>query len=254
MLGSNTRAGRQSNAMPRFRPGLWPTLAAIVVIAATASLGKWQYNRAAQKASLQGQLAAARSEIALPLKGARDVDRSMRYRRVAAIGTFDASRQIWIDNRTYKGTAGYYVLTPMRLADGSHVIVNRGWVAAAKMRDSIPPAPPPSGEVQVTGALNLPPPSFLALSSANVQGSVWQNLDLDAYAAAQRIDVAPLVIEQWLGANDGLVRDWPVPDFGRDTNISYMWQWWSFGILALVFWVVLGFRAGRVQSAGQQEP
>ena len=122
------------------------------------------------------------------------------------------------------------------------------------MRDSIPPAPPPSGEVQVIGALNLPPPSFLALSSANVQGSVWQNLDLDAYAAAQRIDVAPLVIEQWLGANDGLVRDWPVPDFGRDTNISYMWQWWSFGILALVFWVVLGFRAGCVQSAGRQEP
>ena len=240
--------------MPRFRPGLWPTLAAIVVIAATTSLGNWQYNRAAQKAALQAQLSAARSESALPLKAARDVDRSMRYRRVEAVGTFDASGQIWLDNRTYKGTAGYYVLTPLRLADGSHVIVNRGWVAATKMRNSIPPAVPPSGQVQLSGALNLPPPSFLALSSANVQGSVWQNLDLDAYATAQRIEVAPLVIEQWLGANDGLVRDWPVPDFGRDTNVGYMWQWWSFGMLALVFWAVLGLRAGRIQSGEPVAP
>ena len=240
--------------MPRFRPGLWPTVAAIVVIAATASLGKWQYNRAAQKDALQAQLSAARSESALPLKSARDVDRSMRYRRVEAGGTFDASRQIWLDNRTYKGTAGYYVLTPLRLADGTHVIVNRGWVTAARLRDTIPPAPPPSGEVQVSGALNLPPPSFLALSSANVQGSVWQNLDLDAYTAAQRIDIAPLVIEQSPGASDGLVRDWPVPDFGRGTNISYMWQWWSFGMLALVFWVVLGVRAGRASLPVPREP
>lgn len=238
--------------MPLFRPSLWPTLAAIVVIAATASLGKWQSNRAAQKAALQAQLSAARSEMALPLKSARDVDRSLRYRQVEASGTFDASRQVWLDNRTYKGTAGYYVLTPLRLGDGSHVLVNRGWVAAPKLRDSIPPAPPPPGDVQVNGALNLPPPSFLALSSANVQGSVWQNFDLDAYVAAKRIDVAPLVIEQSQGGNDGLVRDWPVPDFGRNTNISYMWQWWSFGMLALVFWVVLGFRAGRVQPSGPQ--
>ena len=125
--------------MPRFRPGLWPTVAAIVVIAATSMLGNWQHNRANYKASLQAQASAGRSQPPLELRSARDVDPSMRYRRVEAAGAYVPDLQIWLDNRTYKGTAGYYVLTPLKLSDGSHALVNRGWIAGTKLRDSVPP-------------------------------------------------------------------------------------------------------------------
>jgi surfeit locus 1 family protein len=92
--------------MLRFRPGLWPTIAALVLVIATASLGRWQFNRADYKARLQAQSATARSQPPLELRSARDIGPEMRYRQVTADGTFDASRQIWLDNRTYKGTAG----------------------------------------------------------------------------------------------------------------------------------------------------
>ena len=238
------------HSMPPFRPGLWPTVAAVVVIAATVSLGNWQYGRANAKAALQAQAAAARAQPPVTVRSLRDIDPAMRYRQVEANGAFVPDLQVWIDNRTYKRQVGYYVLTPLRLADGSHVIVNRGWIAAPKIRDSIPPAVPPDGPMRVVGALNTPPPSFLALGEKKPSGRVWQNFDIDEYARIHRIDVAPLVIEQRSTPADGLVRDWPVPLFGRDTNISYMWQWWSFGALALIFWVVLGFRAGRTAAAG----
>lgn len=240
--------------MPRFRPGLWPSVAAIVVIVVTASLGNWQYNRANAKATLQAQAAAARAEPPLAIRSARDVTPSMRYRPAEADGVFVPDLQVWLDNRTYKGQAGYYVLTPLRLPDGSHVVVNRGWIAGTRKRDSIPPAPPAAGQVHVVGALNTAPPSFLALGNANAAGRVWQNLNLTEYARAHRIDVAPLVIDMWLTPADGLVRDWPAPAFGRDTNISYMWQWWSFGAIAFVFWIVLGLRAGRVSSDPTSKP
>ena len=235
--------------MRGFRPGLWPTLAALAVVAATVLLGNWQHGRASYKASLQSQAFKAASEPAIELSSASAIAAAMRYRQVVAGGSYAADHQIWLDNRTHKGTSGYYVLTPLQLADGSHVLVNRGWIAAAKYRDIVPAAAPAPGVVRVQGRLNAPPPSFLALSNAPAAGAVWQNLDLAEYSRVHGIAVAPLVIEQTLTPADGLIRDWPLPDFGRDTNISYMWQWYSFAAVAAMFWIVLGFRAACPRSS-----
>jgi surfeit locus 1 family protein len=59
------------------------------------------------------------------------------------------------------------------------------------------------------------------------------------------VAVAPLVLEQADGSADGLVRDWPRPDFGREKNVSYMWQWYGFAALAFALWAILGWRKPR---------
>jgi surfeit locus 1 family protein len=57
---------------------------------------------------------------------------SLRYRRVILRGTYDAPRQVLIDNRLHQERAGYHVITPLRLEGSSmHVLVNRGWLPAA---------------------------------------------------------------------------------------------------------------------------
>ena len=234
-----------------FRPGLWPTLAAIAVVTVTILLGNWQLRRADFRAGLQAQAARASAESMLELSSASNIKAEHRYRRVTGAGVFVADRQIWLDNRTHKGASGYYVLTPLRFDDGSHVLVNRGWIAATKLRDAVPPAQPPAGPIHISGRLNAPPAGFLALSNTNVAGPVWQNLDLAEYARVTGIEVAPLIVEQTNVPADGLVREWPMPDFRRNTNVSYMWQWYSFAALTAVLWVVLGFRAGR--SAAQAD-
>lgn len=238
----------QSVSIPGFRPGFWPTVAAAAVVTVTILLGNWQHRRAEFRAGLQAQAIAASREPVLQLRSAADVSLAMRYRRATAEGVYDADLQIWLDNRTHNGVAGYYVLAPLKLPDGSHVLFNRGWIAATKFRDTTPPAPPPAGVVSVSGRLNTAPPSFLALSNVNVAGAVWQNIDLLQYSRVHQIDIAPLIVEQGGTAADGLVREWPMPDFGRNTNIGYMWQWYSFGALTLVLWIVLGIRAGRRYS------
>ena len=224
-------------------------MVAAAVVTVTILLGNWQHRRAEFRAGLQAQAIAAAREPVLQLRSAADMSPAMRYRGAAAEGVYDADRQIWLDNRTHNGVAGYYVLTPLELRDGSHVLVNRGWIAAMKLRGATPPpAPPPAGVVSVSGRLNAAPPSFLALSNVNVAGAVWLNVDLAEYSRAHQIDIAPLIVEQTDTAADGLVREWPMPDFGRNTNIGYMWQWYSFGALTLVIWIVLGVRAGRRYS------
>src|SRR5207237_499843 len=137
--------------------------------------------------------------------------------------------------------AGFLIFTPLRLDDGSHLLVSRGWIAATA-RHSPPPAAPPAKRVSVAGRLNQPPPSFIELEHVAPAGPVWQNLDLPELARVSGLALAPLVLEQAQGNPDGLVRDWPGPDSGHDRNVSYMWQWYGIAVLAAVLWVVLSWR------------
>jgi len=43
-------------------------------------------------------------------------------------------------------------------------------------------------------------------------------------------------------SDDGLVRDWPAPDFGIEKHQIYMVQWYAFAVLAIVLWIVLNLR------------
>ncbi|MEO8133553.1 MAG: SURF1 family protein [Betaproteobacteria bacterium] len=234
----------------QFRPRLWPTLAAALVAVVTILLGNWQARRAELRADLQAQNAGAQQQPPLVLRSAGQVGPAMRYRRAVAEGEYVADQQVWLDNRTYRGTAGYYVLTPLRLDDGAHLLVNRGWIAGTP-RHEAPAAPPPAGRVQVTGRLNQAPPSFIELQHNPPSGRVWQNFDLAAFARVAGLAVAPLVLEQQADAVDGLVRAWPAPDSGRDKNVSYMWQWYSFAGLTVVLWFALNWQRS---DAGRQRP
>jgi surfeit locus 1 family protein len=216
-------------------------VAAAAVVATTILLGNWQARRAEFRETMQAQSAAAGQQAPVPVGRAADITPQLRYRRVVAGGQYLADHQIWLDNRTYKGAAGFYVLTPLRLDDGTHVLVNRGWIAATAQHTA-PPAAPPAGRVTVTGRLNQAPPSFLELQHATSPGPVWQNLDLAEFARVSSLTLAPLIIEQDAERPDGLIRDWPAPDSGREKNVSYMWQWYSFAALTVVLWLVLNWQ------------
>ena len=126
---------------------LTPLLAGLLVIAVTVSLGNWQQRRALEKTELQAVLDAAALHPAAavtasaPVGAPRDgADPGVSLgQRVLLEGEWLTSAGIFLDNRTYAGRAGYHVLTPLRLADGSGVVlVNRGWVATGADRTALP--------------------------------------------------------------------------------------------------------------------
>ena len=71
---------------------------------------------------------------------------------------------------------------------------------------------------------------------------VRQNLDIGAFARESGLRLAPIVIEQHLPDEDGLLREWPRPDAGAEKHESYALQWYSLAGLALVLFIVLSFR------------
>jgi surfeit locus 1 family protein len=227
----------------RFRPRLLPTLAAVAAIALCVAAGNWQRNRMHAKEALRAQLdaVAGAEPVALAsLPSAADWA-SLRYRPVVATGEYLPARQIFIDNRVVAGRAGFHVVTPLALADGRVVLVNRGWIAQGASRAAAPVAPPPAGLVSVHGRIAIPVTGYFELQPETTSGSIWQNLDPARYAAATGVAVLPAVVEAAAdpAAGDGLVRDWPAPDFGVDTHRIYMVQWYAFASLAFALWLWL---------------
>ena len=115
---------------------------------------------------------------------------------------------------------------------------------AGARRSELPAAPPPGGLVTVEGRVNIPP-RYLELhadSGDRAAGPVRQNLDIARIAEASGLPLLPFIVEQTEGQGDGLVRDWPAPDFGIEQHRSYMLQWYAFALLGCGLWLGLNWR------------
>jgi surfeit locus 1 family protein len=239
-------------ATHRFRPRWLPTLGAIAMVALTLALGNWQRHRAADKDAVAAQFAAAASAPPVDLAAADSDVTRLRFRTVQARGEYDGARQLFIDNKVHAGRVGYHVITPLKLAGSEHfVLVDRGWIAQGARRGELPAVPPPAGLLTVVGRANLPPRRYLELGEARDSKLLWENLDIARIAAATGLELLPVIIEQTdpVVPADGLVRDWPAPDLGADQNRSYMLQWYSFAVLAVMAWLCLNWRP-RAADAG----
>ena len=118
-----------SHTERRFRPGVWGSVAVVLLAPLFAGLGYWQLQRAAEKEAVLAAREHAQSAATLRLIGDEDAN-ALHLREVSAACRADAERQFLLDNRVYEGRVGYEVLLPCQLASGSVVLINRGWISA----------------------------------------------------------------------------------------------------------------------------
>lgn len=201
-----------------FRPRAWPLAAAAAACAAGVALGNWQAGRAEEKRAL----AAAEQ-------------------RIVVHGEFLPQHTVFLDNKLRGGRAGYEVVTPLRLAEGIHVLVNRGWIAAGPTRERLPSVATPPGRVRVEGVVRERLPQPLRIGE-EAKGRLRQTLELAAFATESGLSLQAFVIEQHAGPSDGLAREWPPAGAGADKNSAYALQWYSLAALALVLGIVFAWR------------
>ena len=202
----------------RFRPRWWAALLAAAGCGAGVLLGNWQSGRAEEKRAV----AAAE-------------------KRVALRGTLVAAHTVFLDNKVHRGRAGYHVVQPLRLDGGSHVLVNRGWVAADPRRERLPEVKTPAGEVAIEGVRLARFPRAMS-AGPRPEGRVWQNLEFGEFAAWSGLSLESYALEQHSLLDDGLAREWPRADAAVDKHRSYALQWYSLAALSVILFLVLGFR------------
>ena len=133
------------------------------------------------------------------------------------------------------GRVGFHVVTPLALADGRVVLVDRGWVAAGATRDTLPDGAAGRGPVVVTGRVALPTSGYVELGPTTAPEPSARTSTRRASPPRRACRCCPIVIEATAPAaaeDAALVRDWPPPDAGGDKHRIYMMQWYAFAALA----------------------
>lgn len=224
-------------------------LATVMAAAATARLGVWQMDRAAQKEALQTAL-DTRAQLpvveASALADTAEAAADQHYRRSVVRGQWVQAATVFLDNRQMDGRQGFFVVTPLQLADSTRaVLVQRGWTPRDALdRSKVPALPDEPGEVTVQGHI-APPPGRLYDFAGAASGVIRQNLDPAAYAQEFALSLKPLSIVQDAdgAAPDGLLRRWPRPDVGIDRHYGYAFQW--FALCALMTGLYVWFQLVR---------
>ena len=235
----------------------WVVLvAALAAAALTARLGLWQLDRAAQKKQLQAMLDTRITLPPLPpAELARDADAAaaQHHRTIRIEGQWLPERTIYLENRQLNGRPGFHAVTPLRLDDGSVVLVQRGWLPRDLMdRTRIVAAPPPAGRVVVHARI-APAPGRLYEFEAAASGPIRQNIDLDGYARETGLPLRPLTLVQEDGQpppEDGLLRQWPRPAADVHKHYGYAFQWFS--LSALILGLYVWFQLIRPRRARQR--
>jgi surfeit locus 1 family protein len=145
------------------RRGLfWLAVFTLAAGAILLSLGFWQLQRLAWKEGLIAAIAARAdaSPSSLPPQSqwAKLIPDDYDYRHVEADGQFDYDKEVLV----FRGAGphglgpGYLVMTPLRLAGGAYVIVNRGYVPQERKEPSERSASRIEGKAHITGLMRPP--------------------------------------------------------------------------------------------------
>jgi surfeit locus 1 family protein len=151
---------------------------------------------------------------------------SARQRRVVARGVYDFSAERTWPGRSFQGTPGVALITPLRLADGSAVLVDRGW------------APSPDA-FHIDHTLYREPDTAIVTGIALIPPRGRGDVAVAGFL--------PFVIQLETPEpppNRGLPRRWPPAVLDDGPHLLYAIQWFSFALIALVGTAVL-IRKGR---------
>jgi surfeit locus 1 family protein len=244
-------------------------LVALLVLTMIA-LGFWQLRRLDEKKDYKA-LVEARQEVPIadveavvpadrPV-GSPAVEKAL-YRSVRATGTYDAADTVVVENRTFNSAPGAWVLTPLRLDDGTAVVVNRGFIGYDHRGEIVAP-PPPTGTVTVEGLVfpSQPRGRFGAVDPASGRLTVLARVDLDRYAEQLDVPILPAYIQLVTsrpgepaparGAPELVALGPPEPDLGP--HLSYAVQWFLFTTIAVVGYGLLLRKVAR-EGARQTVP
>lgn len=197
----------------------------MLVAAGCVRLGIWQLDRL-QRRRARNRMTEARLALPPLVVGRTTPADSAGQRRVVAHGVYDFAAELTWPGRSFEGTPGVALITPLQLSDGSRVLVDRGWVYSpdAFHVDHVAYREPDTATV--VGIAFIPP---RGRGDVNATGFL------------------PFVIELEKPdppATTGLPRRWPAPVLDDGPHLSYAIQWFSFALIALVGTAAL-IRKGR---------
>jgi surfeit locus 1 family protein len=229
-------------------------VAAVVLFCVFVMLGTWQVQRRAWKldlvARVDQRVHASPISPPPPAEWPQVTAANSEYRHVRVTGTFLNDSETLVQALTELG-AGEWVLTPLRLEDGTIVIVNRGFVPQERRERAAHGASAATTGATVTGLLRITEQKGSFLRRNDPEKGLWYSRDVEAIAAARGLSrVAPYFIDEEADAGlrvaDASLGTVSAPVGGltviafRNTHLTYAITWYGLALLVLAgAWIVI---------------
>ncbi|HXA47491.1 MAG TPA: SURF1 family protein [Burkholderiaceae bacterium] len=246
-------AGFQEIALRRTRAAHYLLIAGVgLIFLVLLALGTWQVKRLFWKLDLiervEQRVHAQAQSAPGPERWQQISAASDEYRHVSVTGTFLYPLTTRTQASTELGT-GFWLLTPLREADGSIVLVNRGFVASQAPKQALDSTPSESPVVTVTGLLRISEPHGSLLRHNDPVNNHWYSRDVQAIATARGLhNVAPYFVdadagESTIGAPDHPVGGLTVIAFPNN-HLVYAITWYALALMlaGAIWWIVRGER------------
>ncbi len=234
-----------------FRPFFWLTVVSVPALLVLVSLGTWQLGRLQWKNQLIETFEARLDAPEIVVPSADTQLDAVEFRRLKLTGTFRHDKEIFLTGRTYEGNAGFHVVTPLVLADGRMILINRGWVSEDYRDPAKRAFSQHEGVVTVAGMLRRPGQKGYFVPENEPENGFWftlvpaqinRHLDLPAaaistfYADAVRVsEVVTLPIAAKTKLNL------------RNAHLSYALTWYGIALALIGVYFAFHVQAGRLR-------
>ena len=229
----------------------------LVAMGVTVRLGFWQVDRYRQNKAFADHLLSMQAASPILLTGeaqpadligsAQPADLiGMEYRAVLASGRFDFNHQIAVRNQIWEQTwgneAGFILVTPLVLPDGSAVLVDRGWIP---LKDNTPAswrAYDVPAAVTVNGIIRLPAKPGMGgqpdptLRPGQTGMDFWNTVNIRRLQTQMPYPLLPVYIQQAASGENAKLPYGSLStpeETPADTNAGFASMWFGFTALLL---------------------
>ncbi|MGR9223914.1 SURF1 family protein [Rhizobium leguminosarum] len=236
-----------------------PVLTGILVLIALAiliSLGTWQVERLHWKEGLLADIAARQVAAPVPLADIEAMAAAggdIEYRKVTATGRYINNKERHFF-ATWRGQTGYYIYTPLELADGRILFVNRGFVPFDNKEPEMRMQGQLTDQQTVTGLARekLPGKPSWVVPDNDVAKNIFYWKDLDVMASSvglEKADVIPFFVDADSTPNPaglpiGGVTQVDLPN----DHLQYAFTWYGLAAVLIVVVAISWFRKGAKTS------
>jgi cytochrome oxidase assembly protein ShyY1 len=211
-----------------------------------ALLAPWQFSRHEQRsatnAAIRASFTAPPAPLADLLPPGTAPDQRTEWRLARVTGTYLPAAEAVARLRSVQSEPAFEVLTPLRLTDGSVVLVDRGFVRPTDTAD-VPSYPaPPTGQVDLLARIRSDEqdPQRREPIADSGRRQVYA-VDSQTVGHAAGLTMRPGYLQLESGS-PGVLGPLPLPQLDGGPFLSYALQWIAFGTMALLAWAYFSWR------------
>ena len=240
------------HAAPRRRLPVATGILVLIALAILISLGTWQVERLHWKEGLLADIAERQVAAPVPLadiEAMAAASGDIEYRKVTATGRYINNKERHFF-ATWRGQTGYYIYTPLELADGRILFVNRGFVPFDNKEPEMRMQGQLTDQQTVTGLARqkLPGKPSWVVPDNDVAKNIFYWKDLDVMAESVGLDkarVIPFFVDADSTPNPaglpiGGVTQVDLPN----DHLQYAFTWYGLAAVLVVVVAISWFRRG----------